>query len=70
MNTPTPTAIAALSSGGTALNTAVRKPVATRIRMMMPSTTTRPIASGQVTCGAMVTASSVLMPSPAAIAKG
>ena len=42
------------SGGGTALNTAVRKPVSTRIVMMMPSQTTRPMACGQVICGARV----------------
>ena len=70
MNRPMPTAIAAFNAGGTASNTALRNPVATRTRITMPSTTTRPIASGQLTCWAIVTASSVLIPSPAAIANG
>ena len=38
--------------------------------MMTPSMTTRPIASGQVICGAMVTATRLLMPRPVAIANG
>ena len=67
---PIPAAIAAFSSAGTALNTAVRNPVIARMTMMMPSTTTSPIASGQVTSGTMVTASRLLMPRPVAMAKG
>ena len=40
--------------------------------MMMPSMTTKPIASGQVSpcCPTMVTATSVLMPKPVAIPNG
>ncbi len=70
MNSPIPTAIAAFSSGGTALNTAVRKPVTASSTITSPSITTRPIASGQLISGAMVTATSVLMPRPVAIANG
>ena len=70
MNTPMPTAIADFSAAGTALNTAVRKPVNTSSTMMTPSMTTRPIASGQVICGAMVTATRLLMPRPVAMANG
>ncbi len=70
MKAPIPAAMAALSSAGIALKTAVRKPVRANTTMMMPSMTTRPIASGQVTCGAMVTASRLLMPRPAAMANG
>jgi hypothetical protein len=70
MNSPMPTAIAAFSSAGTAVNTAVRNPVAASSMMISPSTTTRPIASGQLTRGAIVTATRVLMPSPVAIANG
>ncbi len=70
MNAPMPAAMADFSSGGIALNTAVRNPVSARTTMMMPSMTTRPIASGHVTCGAMDTASRLLMPRPAASANG
>ena len=51
MKHPIPAAIAALSSVGTALNTAVRNPVAASTTMMMPSITTRPIAAGHDICG-------------------
>jgi hypothetical protein len=70
MNRPIPTAIAALSEGGTMLNTAVRKPVAARTSTTSPSTTTRPMASGQVICGARVNATNALSPRPVAIANG
>ena len=70
MKSPIPTAIAAFSSGGTALNTAVRNPEAASSTMITPSTTTRPIASGQLMIGASVTATSELIPSPVAIANG
>ena len=70
MNRPIPTAIAALRSAGTALNTAVRNPVIARITMMTPSMTMRPMASAQVTCWAIVTATSELMPRPVANANG
>ena len=51
MNRPMPTLIAVFSSSGTARNTAVRKPVSTSTRMIRPSRTTMPIASGQVMSG-------------------
>ena len=70
MKHPMPAAIAAFSSEGTARNTAVRNPVTASATMMMPSMTTSPIASAQVTCGAIDTASRLLMPRPAAIANG
>lgn len=70
MNSPIPAAMADLSAAGTALNTAVRKPVSTSTTMIRPSMTTSPMASGQVTCGAMVTATRLLMPRPVAMAKG
>ena len=67
-----PTTIATFSDSGTALNTAVRKPVSTRTNMMTPAHTTMPISSGQVRFGvvAMVAARKALMPRPADIAKG
>ena len=48
MNRPMPTEIATLSGAGIAWKTAVRKPVMTRTRMMMPSMTTRPMRSAKV----------------------
>ena len=67
-----PTTIAVFSPSGTALKTAVRKPVRTRISMVMPESITRPIMSGQVRPGlvATVTATKALTPRPVAIAKG
>ncbi|MDT4860190.1 hypothetical protein FQZ97_947360 [compost metagenome] len=72
MNRPMPTTMAVLRPSGTALNTAVRKPVSTRISMVMPERTTSPIMSGQVRPGlvATVTATKALTPRPVAIAKG
>jgi hypothetical protein len=70
MNNPIPTAIAAFSDGGTMLKTAVRKPVAASTTTTSPSTTTRPIASGQLICGASVNATNALSPRPVAIANG
>jgi hypothetical protein len=70
MNRPMPTEIATLSWVGTAWNTAVRKPVSTRMRMRMPSSTTRPIASAQVIWEAMAKATKALRPRPAARARG
>jgi hypothetical protein len=70
MNSPMPTAIDALSCAGTALNTAWRTPVATSASTTSPLITTSPIACGQLISGAIVTATSVLMPRPVAIAKG
>ena len=54
MNRPMPTEMAVRRVFGTALNTAVRKPVSTRIAIRMPSQTTSPIACGQVIFGARV----------------
>ena len=51
MNRPMPTLIAVLSWAGMALKTACRKPVSTSTVMMMPSRTTRPIASAHVISG-------------------
>ena len=51
MKRPMPTLIAVLSWPGTALKIAERKPVRTRMRRMMPSMTTRPMASAQVMPG-------------------
>ena len=65
-----PTPIAVLSCVGTERNTAVRRPVSTRIAMSTPSITTRPIASAQVICGAISYATSAFTPSPAASASG
>ena len=64
MNRPMPTEMAVLSWVGTARSTAVRNPVSTRIVMMMPSMTTRPIASAQVMPGslAMPNATNALRP--------
>lgn len=70
LNAPIPAAMAVLSGPGIAANTAVRNPVRASSTMITPLTTTSPIASGQLTCGAMVTATSVLMPSPVAMANG
>src|SRR5699024_4632254 len=72
MNMPMPTAIADFSDGGIALNTADRKPDTASSTMMMPSSTTRPIASGQLRpcVDTKVTATSVLMPRPAAMPNG
>jgi len=54
MNKPMPTEMPARSARGTASRIALRKPVRTRIVISTPSHTTRPIACGQVICGAMV----------------
>ncbi len=71
MNRPIPTEIAARRDRGTARKTAVRKPVSTRTRMMIPSQTTSPMAWGQVIVGGAITyASSALRPSPVAMATG
>ena len=69
-NSPMPTPIAVLSCVGTERNTAVRRPVSTRIAMSTPSITTSPIASAQVICGAISNATSAFTPSPAASAIG
>ena len=65
-----PTEIAILSWRGTALKTASRKPVSTRIRMIRPSITTRPMASAQVIWLAIENVTKALSPSPAARASG
>ena len=70
MNSPMPTEIATLSWVGMAWKTAVRKPVSTSTRMMMPSMTTRPMASAQVIWLAMEKATNALSPSPVASASG
>lgn len=70
MKQPMPAAIAALSAAGMARKTAVRKPVTPSSTMMTPSITTKPIASGQLTCGATLTASRLLTPRPAAMPNG
>ena len=72
MNRPIPTVIADFRDAGMALKTASRKPETARITMMMPSMTTSPMASGQVSPSVetKVTATRVLMPRPAAIPKG
>ncbi len=70
MNAPMPAAIAAFNPVGTAVNTASRRPVSTRTRMIRPSRTIRPIASAQVISLAIVNATNALSPSPAASASG
>ena len=70
MNIPMPAVIASFSSIGTASKTSLRSPVAARITMMSPLTTTRPIASGQVSEPTTVVARKELMPRPAAKANG
>ena len=70
MKSPIPTEIATLSCAGTALNTAVRKPVRTKTVMIRPSRTTRPIASAHVIFEAIPTATNVLSPNPVASASG
>jgi hypothetical protein len=70
MNSPMPAAMAALSSTGTALNTAWRAPTATSPSTTNPLIITRPMACGQLITGAMVSATKVLIPNPVAIAKG
>jgi hypothetical protein len=72
MNSPMPTPIAFLSAMGMASITASRSPVTTSTVMTRPSSTIRPIASGQVRCwlATKVKATTPFRPSPAAIAKG
>ena len=70
MNKPIPTEIATLSGVGIALNTAIRNPVKTNIRMMRPSNTTSPIACAHVAFLAIDTATNVFNPSPVARARG
>ncbi len=72
MNMPIPTPMAAFMDAGMARKTAERKPETASSTMMMPSRTTRPMASGQVSPSpaTMVTATRVLRPRPAAMPKG
>ena len=70
MNRPIPTEIAILICGGTALNTATRKPVSTNTKMIKPSRTTNPIAAAHVIFDAIPTATKVLRPRPVASANG
>ena len=74
MNRPMPTEMATLSGAGIARKTALRNPVRTRTRMMMPSRTTRPMRSAKVMPSAAwvktMPAMRPLMPRPAASAIG
>ena len=72
MNRPMPTLIAVLSWDGIALKTACRKPVSTSTVMIMPSRTTRPIASAHVILGSWATpnVTNALSPRPVASASG
>ena len=70
MNRPMPIEMPTRRDRGTALKTAVRKPVSTRAAISRPSSTIRPIAWGQVILGATVKASSALRPRPAAMPIG
>ena len=70
INRPIPTEMAIFNWVGIALNTATRKPVSTKIKMIKPSKTTNPIASCQVICEAIPTATKVLRPKPVASANG
>ncbi len=66
MNRPMPMAMPLRRPSGTAFITRSRRPVATRIMIAKPASTTMPIASGQVIFGASWRATMVLTPSPAA----
>lgn len=72
MNRPMPTTIAVLRLSGTALKTAVRKPVRTSTSMVSPASITRPMMSAHVRPGlvATVMATKALTPSPVASANG
>ena len=70
IKSPIPTEIAILSCGGTALKTAVLKPVSTSTVMIIPSITISPIASAHDIFEAIPTATNVLSPSPVARANG
>ena len=72
MNMPMPTPIAAFIDCGMASKTAVRKPEMASRTMMMPSMTTRPMDSCQVSplVATMLTPTKVFIPKPAAMAKG
>ena len=70
INSPIPTEIATLRAVGIALKTAILNPVRTKIRITIPSRTTRPIACAHVAFFAIETATNVLSPRPVAIASG
>ena len=70
MNNPIPTEIAIFNCEGTALKTAVLNPVKTKTVMMIPSRTTRPIASCHDIFEAIPTATKVFSPRPVASANG
>ena len=70
MNRPIPTEIATFRAVGMALNTAILKPVRTRIRIKIPSIRTNPIACAQVAFFAIETATKVFKPRPVARARG
>ncbi len=70
MKQPIPAAIAALSSSGDGVEDRGAEPGDGEQHDDDASITTRPIASGHVTCGAIDTASRLLMPRPVAMAKG
>jgi hypothetical protein len=70
MKRPMPTVIAIFSWMGTASKMSRRRLVADSSTMMRPLMTTRPIASGQLTCPTTLTARNELIPSPAAKANG
>ena len=70
INNPIPTEMAIFNWVGTARKTATLNPVSTRIRIIIPSRTTSPIASAQVIFVAIPTATKVFKPRPVAIASG
>jgi hypothetical protein len=72
MNSPMPSPMACLSGSGMACMTASRRPVSTRTVIASPSTTTTPIASGQVSPAPPTSwnATTALRPRPAAMANG
>jgi hypothetical protein len=72
MNRPIPTPIACFSASGMAFITASRNPVRTRTRMIRPSVTMTPIASGQVRPFPATSwkATTAFRPRPAAMANG
>ncbi len=70
MKKPMPMTIAFFSSRGMALKIASRKPVRTRMRIAMPSSTTRPIALAIVSPwpSTRLNATTALSPMPGAMA--
>src|SRR6266542_1244003 len=70
MNRPMPTLMDCLRASGMASITAWRRPVATSTVISRPSSTTRPIASGQDIWPASWKATTALSPRPAAMANG